>query len=75
MTHPNWPAEAEQARPEQARPEQTWPGSTGEPAAAPSRRRPLLFIALMLLPLLGILAFLIVVYQPFADAVGGCGGG
>ena len=51
------------------------PASTGEPAAGPSWHRPLLFIALMLLPLLGILGFLIVVFQPFADAAGGCGGG
>jgi hypothetical protein len=29
----------------------------------------------LLVPLLGILTFLIVVFQPFADAAGGCGGG
>jgi hypothetical protein len=28
-----------------------------------------------LLSLLGILVFLILVFQPFADAAGGCGGG
>jgi hypothetical protein len=40
-----------------------------------TRARRLLIAAALLLPLLGIAGFLIVVFQPFADAVGGCGGG
>jgi hypothetical protein len=81
MTPQNdWPADAEpaDAEPAEATPAeatQAWPDGTAGPAAAPSRRRPLLAIVLTLLPLLGIVVFLLVAFQPFADAAGGCGGG
>lgn len=44
-------------------------------AARPRRRRPLLIAAALLVPLIGIATLLLFVFQPFADAAGGCGGG
>ena len=42
----------------------------------PSNRvRPLLVTASLLLPLIGIAMLVVFAFQPFADAVGGCGGG
>lgn len=38
-------------------------------------RSRLLVAAALLLSLLGVLTFLMIVFQPFADAAGGCGGG
>jgi hypothetical protein len=43
--------------------------------ASPRRSRPLLVTAALLLPLIGIATLLVFVFQPFANAVGGCGGG
>jgi hypothetical protein len=37
--------------------------------------RKLLIAGALLLPLLGIVTLMIFIVQPFADAVGGCGGG
>ena len=44
------------------------------PPAGPGSRSLLAFAALLLV-LLGALALLIGVFQPFADQAGGCGGG
>lgn len=41
----------------------------------PRRGRPLLITAALLLPLIGIAMLLVFVFQPFANADGGCGGG
>jgi len=52
--------------------------SSQEPAqthAARGRRRRLLTTAALLLSLLGALWLLTLVFQPFANAAGGCGGG
>jgi len=41
----------------------------------PNRARPLLVTAALLLPLLGVAMLVVFVFQPFANAAGGCGGG
>ncbi|HUJ05855.1 MAG TPA: hypothetical protein VLX31_07080 [Streptosporangiaceae bacterium] len=46
----------------------------GRPAAA-GRGRRFLTTAAILLPLVGVMLALILVFQPFASAAGGCGGG
>ncbi|HWF80423.1 MAG TPA: hypothetical protein VN695_07535 [Streptosporangiaceae bacterium] len=52
------------------------PGELTAPETAKERRgRPLLVTAALLLPLIGIATVLVFVFQPFADAAGGCGGG
>jgi hypothetical protein len=43
--------------------------------ANPGRSKPLLITVALLLPLIGIATLLVFVFQPFANAVGGCGGG
>jgi len=49
---------------------------SGPPSARQSHRaRRLLAAAALLLPLIGIATYLVMVFQPFADAAGGCGGG
>jgi hypothetical protein len=45
------------------------------PTAKPRRGRALIATAALLLPLIGIAMLLVFVFQPFADAAGGCGGG
>jgi len=45
------------------------------PTSGPRRRRPLVVAAALLLPLIAFAALVIFVFQPFANAAGGCGGG
>ena len=63
----------------------TAPALTTQPAAAmpppPAAirrargRRPIIIAVSLLIALAGVLTFLVIAFQPFADAVGGCGGG
>ena len=46
-----------------------------ETAEPPRRGKPLIIAAALLLPLITIATLLVFFFQPFADAVGGCGGG
>ena len=40
-----------------------------------SLSRRLLIMAALVVPLLGVAGYLVLVFQPFANAAGGCGGG
>jgi hypothetical protein len=62
------------ASPPGASPPGASPPAASPPAARRRHRRVLAVVALMLVPFAGVAVYL-VLYQPFADAVGGCGGG
>jgi hypothetical protein len=59
-------------RPSTGRPSTGRP-STGRPSTG--RQRGFIVSVALLSALIGVIVFLVVVFQPFADAAGGCGGG